>query len=83
MANVITKIKDWRTWRQALLGAFIGGALNCVSNFLLEPQTYNIADLTGTLAIVKALLSSGAISAGLWIKQHPKPDVPTEPEEKT
>lgn len=73
----MNKLKDWRAWRMALLGAFIGGMANVGSQMLLESQTYNLETTAGAIAIVKGAIASGLISALLWMKQHPRPEADT------
>lgn len=76
----------WATWLYGLLGGVIGGGASSVtSSFVvmgITPQSYNLhTELSHTLKLFfGCFLINGIISAFLWLKQKPLPELETEPD---
>lgn len=80
---------DWGHWIYGLVGGFIGGGSSSVVAGALSigiaPDKFNLGDHIGNT--VKMLLGcfilNGIVSAALWLKQKPLPDIETEITETT
>jgi hypothetical protein len=60
-------------WGKGLVAAFIGGAANSVSVMIVDPVAFNLNEgvsKVGTVALV-----SGVVSAALYLKQSPIPEI--------
>lgn len=69
--------KNWHHWLHGLIGAFIGGSANTITNMIVSPETFNLN--AGLPKVLEAALLSGIISAALFLKQSPLPPEPPDP----
>jgi len=69
----MNKVTNWRMWARGLVGAAVGGAANGVTAIGLDPQTFNFAE--GLPALGKFVAVSGIVSAALYLKTHPAPEL--------
>jgi len=62
---------SWKPWLHGLISAFIGGGANVVATIVIDPDV-----LAGGLHKAGALwVASGVISAALYLKQSPLPNI--------
>lgn len=75
----------WASWLYGLLGGMIGGGASSVvsglSAVIITPHAYNLGgELTHTLKLVGlTFVGSGIISACLWLRQRPLPEIQEDP----
>lgn len=77
----------WGEWLYGLVGGIIGGGasgfLSSIVAMGVTPQAYNLhAELSHTLQLfVGCFIGNGIVSACLWLRQKPLPEIQNEPEQ--
>jgi len=71
MTKRIRKFTNWRVWWRGIQGAFIGGVANTVSAMIHDAEKFNFSD--GIHPLWQFALTSGIVSAFLYLKQSPVP----------
>ena len=66
---------SWQTWVHGLLGAAIGGGANSIAVCAVKPEDFNLGDGLGALG--KVFVISSIISAALYLKASPVPQIET------
>jgi hypothetical protein len=64
---------NWKTWLHGLGSAFVGGGANVVATMAIDPEDFNIS--AGMHKVLTLWLASGLISAALYLKQSPLPQL--------
>jgi hypothetical protein len=63
---------NWKLWGRGLFAAFIQGAATGSMATLIDPSHFNLFH-GGARAFLELFVSSGAIGALLYLKEHPDP----------
>lgn len=67
---------NWKAWLHGLGSAFIGGGANVVATMAIDPDDFNIT--TGISRVGALWMASGIVSAALYLKQSPLPQLQGE-----
>jgi hypothetical protein len=71
----MSNILRWELWVKGLIAAFIGGAANSFSAWIIAPDVFNFNDLH---KLSELAIASGIISAALYLTKSPLPKLQEE-----
>lgn len=69
-------MKNLMHWLKGLAAAIIGGASNSITLIIVNPQQFNLQ--AGLKNIVAVASTSAILSAAMYLKKSPLPDIITE-----
>lgn len=73
----LERYADWRTWWRGIIGAAVGGGANAITLMVIKPEHFNFSK--GWPDLWHFAVISSVVSGALYLKQHPVPELKTNP----